>query len=168
MRNIYKITLALILMMAMFQAQAQKSNKGLMKKVYASKTKWEKLKKESKNSYTYVIARTSTLGAFTVRTYVTVKRGRVTKAYRTTQNFKKKNSSEGKRKKLSRKERKKLKTLDEIYAFAAEKLAKKSAKKNYISFKTFDNGLIKQAGFTPMNCADDCFEGYTIDKIDLK
>ena len=162
-KNMTKTALTLLLMVALFQVQAQKTNKGLMKQVLASKTKWEALKKEYKNCYTYVTSATSVLGGFTVRTYITVKRGKITKAHRVTQ-YKKRVVGE-RRKKLSREERKKLKNLDEIYAFATEELTKKSPKNNYIAFKVAENGIISKAGYTPRNCMDDCFKGFAIDEV---
>ncbi|OJJ15541.1 hypothetical protein BKI52_37280 [marine bacterium AO1-C] len=164
MKNIIITTFAL-LFLGVGQVQAQKSDKGLQKKILASKAKWETLKKEYKNCYTYVTSATSGLGGFTVRTYVTVKKGKVAKAYRITQYTNKKSAREEKKKKLSKQERSKLKNLDEIYAFAMDELAKQSPKQNSITFKVAGNGVILRAGYTPKNCMDDCFRGYKIDEI---
>lgn len=57
-------------------------------------------------------------------------------------------------------------TLDEVYNKAKNELLKVDDKTNIISFETENNGMISNVGYTPKNCADDCFNGYTISSIE--
>jgi hypothetical protein len=57
-------------------------------------------------------------------------------------------------------------TLDEIYAKAKNEWLAVDKKQNQIIFTTDNQGFIKQCGYIPNNCADDCFIGITIQAID--
>jgi hypothetical protein len=135
----------------------------LAQKIATSKAKWLELKKKWGNSYTYVLKFTSGEGAFSTLTTVQVKNGKVIKASTSTTTFSKNSTTTTKT--LNAQELKRLKTLDEVYAFAEKDLVKRSPKQNHITFRLFANGLMSAVGYFPKNCADDCFEGFKFDKI---
>lgn len=151
-------------LMANHQVKAQ-DHANLAKKIATSKAKWLKLKKKWGNTYTYILTFSSGEGAFSTTTTVEVKKGQVVKASRTTQSFSQKNNSEVTHQKFSGAALAKFKTLDHVYAFAEKDLPKRSPKDNYITFRTFGNGLISAVGYFPKNCADDCFEGFKFKSI---
>jgi len=55
-------------------------------------------------------------------------------------------------------------TLDQVYQHAQEVWLVRN-KEAQIYFEAQNNGMLSQAGFTPNNCADDCFSGITIKSI---
>lgn len=177
MKNVLSIALSLLLIMVL--ASACKSTKNvadkakenttkgsLTAKIAKSKIKWLRLKKQWKDHYTYVTTFTSGEGGFTVKKFITVKSGEVVNAVEHLTKFDTSDEEKKTQKKvLSSEQISKLKTMDEIYAFAAETLTKQSPKENHIAFSVFSNGIISAAGYTPRLCADDCYRGYTIEKI---
>lgn len=177
MKNVLSITLSLLFIVVL--ANACKSSKNiadkakenttkgdLTAKIAESKVKWLKLKQQWKDHYTYVTTFTSGEGGFTIKKFITVKSGEVVNAVEHLTKFDTSDEEKKTRKKtLSSEQISKLKTMDEIYAFAAETVAKQSSKENHITFKLFSNGIIAAAGYTPRLCADDCYRGYTIEKI---
>ena len=56
-------------------------------------------------------------------------------------------------------------TIDNLYKECEKKL-KASYKHSYVTFKMNGDGIIKSCGYTPLNCADDCFEGVSIDEFE--
>jgi major membrane immunogen (membrane-anchored lipoprotein) len=56
-------------------------------------------------------------------------------------------------------------TLDDIYAKAKEDWLKERKDAN-ILFETKNDGMISLCGYTPGNCADDCFRGISIKQIE--
>lgn len=164
-----KLSFVFIMVLSFTQAKAHTTKSipnALAKKVAKSKAVWKKLKKQWNNSYMYVNSYTSGEGGFTTKTVVTVKNGKVVSAYIKTINYLKKGEDAViARDELSGEDLKKIYTLDAVYAFAESDLVKKSAKENYITFRVFDNGLISAAGFFPKLCADDCYEGFTFEKV---
>lgn len=166
MKTIFNTTLFALLfvigLMVSHQGQAQAPT-NLAQKIATSKAKWLEFKKKWGNSYTYVLKFTSGEGAFSTLTTVQVKNGRVIKASESTTSFAK--NSRTTTRTFKAQDLKRLKTLDEVYAFAEKDLVKRSPQQNYITFRLFANGLIAAVGYFPKNCADDCFEGFKFDKI---
>ncbi|MFT4095190.1 MAG: hypothetical protein QM640_16280 [Niabella sp.] len=56
-------------------------------------------------------------------------------------------------------------TLDEIYAKAKNEWLQVDEDENWIYFETENDGMISSCGYTPKNCADDCFMGINIVEI---
>lgn len=137
----------------------------LATKIAASQLVWKKLKKQWNNHYQYVNTFTSGEGGFTSRTYVTVKNGKVMNAYRQMTTFKEGKKVTKAKEYLTGSQLSKVKTLDEIYTFTANTVVKKSPKDHYITFKVFKNGLLSAAGYASKFCADDCYRGYTLEKV---
>ncbi|OJJ15540.1 hypothetical protein BKI52_37275 [marine bacterium AO1-C] len=137
----------------------------LATKIAKSKAIWTKQKKQWNDSYLYVNTFTSGEGGFTTKTYVTVKNGKVASAYRQVTSFQEGEKVTKGKESITGEKLKQVRTLDEIYTFASTTVAKKSPKDNYITFKVFDNGVLSAAGYFPKLCADDCYRGYTLEKI---
>lgn len=59
------------------------------------------------------------------------------------------------------------KTMDEIYQFTLEEVLVKIGKQEeyQLYFELNDDKLIRETGYYPFGCKDDCFEGYTIVEI---
>lgn len=166
MKTTLKSTFVVLLLITGFMANNQlqaQDHTNLANKIAISKAKWLELKKKWGNSYTYKLTFSSGEGAFSTLTTVQVKNGKVIKASTSTTTFSK--NSKTTTKTLNAQELKRLKTLDEVYAFAEKDLVKRSPKQNYITFRLFANGLMSAVGYFPKNCADDCFEGFKFDKI---
>lgn len=56
-------------------------------------------------------------------------------------------------------------TLDELYDNCAAVYLKADTTKNRITFRVDEAGIVSSCGYTPKNCADDCFKGIHITKI---
>ncbi|HAS44551.1 MAG TPA: hypothetical protein DCS93_28995 [Microscillaceae bacterium] len=137
----------------------------LATQIAASRLVWKKLKKQWNNNYVYVNTYTSGEGGFTTKTYVTVKGGKVASAYRQLITLEEGTKVTKPKQAITGEKLEKVKTMDEIYTFTSTTVVQKSPKDNYITFKTFDSGLLSAAGYFPKNCADDCYTGYTLEKV---
>lgn len=56
-------------------------------------------------------------------------------------------------------------TIDELYHQSEQLLNNASTDTHTIYFKTTNDGLLQICGLVPKDCADDCFEGISIDEI---
>lgn len=137
-----------------------------------SKSAWLNFKKSSSNSYKYVVTNSSWSG-FSWETEITVKSGIVTQRgfkYTSTEGL----SSNTPQSELQWTETLSQigthengampMTLDNIYSLAKQNwLAKEGNVKTY--FETKNNGMISICGYVENNCADDCFTGIKITRI---
>lgn len=57
-------------------------------------------------------------------------------------------------------------TIDQLYTSCAADYLIVDENENTIYFETATNGIMTLCGFFPNNCADDCFEGITINAFD--
>lgn len=138
-----------------------------------SQQAWLAFKSSTENSYKYVITDASWSG-LRWETTITVEKGAITKrSFQYT-------STKGLPENISAEEREWTEeeneigahengaeplTLDEVYAKArAEWLLKRENTEFF--FETKNNGLISTCGYVLKNCADDCFRGINIKKIE--
>jgi len=128
-----------------------------------SKANWQKIKHED-NAYSYKNIRTSSGGSFTLAKEVTFlgndalsliihRDYRTDEATQTELNVRTQKRSY---------ELKGIRSIDEIYEYCLETLFSMSEQEYTIYFGTDENGIINLYGFSPKNCADDCFEGQYI------
>ena len=145
------------------------ANKTLHKAYSDSARSWDALKKEHNNSYEYVISEASfsgwsselkttvTNGAVSKREYWETKYvegagfGPLEKVYTEI------HREIGRNKKGGRPA-----TFDKIYIDCARFSLIVDENMNDISFTTDDSGILTACGFTPKNCADDCYRGVSI------
>ncbi|KAA2243805.1 hypothetical protein F0L74_15125 [Chitinophaga agrisoli] len=134
---------------------------------------WENFKASSQNSYRYMVVFGSWTG-YGTETIITVKNGQVTgrsfvgKGFVNGQNTTPTVVEEWTEDESSINTHEKgaaAITLDEIYNKAkTDYLLKRDDARTY--FETNNNGMISSCGYTPENCADDCFNGVTIQYIE--
>ncbi len=130
-------------------------------------------KKEYNNSYTFAVSNESWVG-FWSKLFYTVKNGKIV-ARKLQEGDREKNPEgtikweENEKTIGSHKHYKSVVTMDTIYQQAKEYVGKAKKQQgndlrfgqtNYVSMN--DQGLISTIGFVPNNCADDCFNGYSI------
>lgn len=138
-----------------------------------SLNKWTQLKKDNGNSYIYQTTFLSWTG-FGSTTELKIKEGKVTA--RIYQEFKR-DEQTGKRvitdsyseneNDLGTNEKgARPLTIDELYNSCAGKYLVVDKEKNTIYFETAVNGVMTLCGFVPNGCADDCYQGITIDSFD--
>lgn len=132
---------------------------------------WEKLKKKHQNSYAYTIEFISWSG-FGNRTTIEVKNGVVfSRRYQeflqenatvkpAEENYYETGSELGKNPKGAP-----LKTIDELYETCLGSYLTVDPATHSLSFYTNDLGIIRNCGYYPKNCIDDCFQGVSISKF---
>lgn len=133
---------------------------------------WTNFKASSGNSYRYTVGSSSWTGLAT-ETIITVESGKVTHRSFVLKTFNQ-NSSVPVIREQWDEDQTTLNThangataitLDEIYKKAeTEWLIKRKDAATY--FETKNNGMISSCGYTPDNCADDCFTGIHISSIE--
>jgi len=135
-------------------------------KVTASMMIWKKFKKQWNNNYRYVnISKAYTKGEVTIRTYVTVKSGKVVSAYQQMISLEEGAEMTKPKQNITGEKLRQIKTMDEIYTFAATSVAKKLLKDNQVTFKVFSNGLLLAAGYSPKSCLYQCYKGYMLEEV---
>lgn len=129
---------------------------------------WLDFKTSTNNNYKYQLVTKSWTGLST-QTTITVKQGKVIERAYMAQTVKHPGNIitineewvENKQELNSHKNYGVILTLDEIYEKAkTEFLIKRDD--GTTSFESKNNGMISSCGFTPKDCADDCFSGFTI------
>lgn len=136
-----------------------------------SLSSWADLKSKNGNSYIYQTAFTSWTGNGST-TQIRVKNGVVIERFYEAFTIKRTEAAQTKtvhttyfedEKNLgSHQEGDATITIDEIYAICAKDYLITDNINNYITFTTANNGLLTSCGYTPKNCADDCFIGLSI------
>ena len=53
-------------------------------------------------------------------------------------------------------------TIDELYELCLSQYLVVDPEENRIFFETFENGIVSLCGYVPKNCADDCYQGFTL------
>jgi len=133
--------------------------------------KWQAYRQSVNNNYTYTVTTVSWIGVAT-ETTITVRNGIVTA--RDYAEFQLASSGHVPVKSWSEtgtglnthgNEGAEIMTLDEVYNKASSVWLRADPKANNIYFETENNGLISSCGYSPKNCADDCFVGVTIKDI---
>lgn len=136
-----------------------------------SKSIWEEMKQEKQtNSYFYKDVFTSGEGNFTITKEVTFKDNAVIKLV-----IEEKIGNEivtSEEINLDSQEATSalqgIRNIDEMYEYSLNELFDISEIENIIYFGTDENGIINLYGFFPKNCADDCFEGQSIEEFSWK
>lgn len=141
----------------------------------ASQTAWLDFKESSGNSYTYTVVFGSWVG-FSWETTLTVIDGSISKRHFKYTTLPEDLSEEIPAEELEWTENEgeldshqngaEPMTLDEVYAKAQQEwLVKRENAETY--FETENNGMISTCGYVENNCADDCFVGIKIDRIEV-
>jgi len=139
----------------------------------ASFHKWQEAKKAHNNSYEYTTTFRSYVG-FGHTTIIEVQNGVVVKRtyYEFNRNYNLPTAIETILKYTEEKEALNTHqegspaiTLDELYDNCAAVYLKADATKNRVTFRVDEAGIVSSCGYTPKNCADDCFKGIHITKI---
>jgi len=145
------------------------ANKSLHNAYYNSTRSWDSLKKEHNNSYEYSIVNSSYSG-WRSEIKITVTNGRVTRReyWETTKSIgggfgalEKVYIEAGRTVGHNKKGGLPI-TLDRVYIACAQHSLIVDEEMNDISFKTDESGVLAVCGYTPKNCADDCFTGVSI------
>ena len=134
--------------------------------------KWNSLKKANGNSYIYQTTVESWAG-FGSTTELKVVDGKVVSRMHQDFNIDDKSGkrettnsyTENENKVGSHKDGAPPLTIDELYTSCAGKYLVVEAEENMLYFNTDEKGLMTTCGFVPNNCADDCFEGISIDSF---
>ncbi len=136
---------------------------------------FNQFKHQSNNSYTFVLT-THSWTNFSSETTLHVKNGKVTGRNYVAKNARHVNGewqfeivkqyNETAANINSHTEGFKAITLDEIYDKAKNEILKVDRKANTIYFEAKNNGMISSVGYVPKECADDCFIGYTVSRIE--
>lgn len=135
--------------------------------------KWNKLKKEHNNSYTYTIGFSSFTG-YRNTTVITVKEGEVIERVfyevhpinepdqevTNRPTFK-----EDKTNLNTHSEGSPAVTIDKLYKDCSEKYLTVDKNANTIIFRVDEIGILSVCGYNPNGCADDCFRGISIGEI---
>jgi hypothetical protein len=58
-------------------------------------------------------------------------------------------------------------TLDALYDLCADDVLVQDPAENEIYLSFFDDGVVKQCGYVPNDCADDCLSGFTLEYVDF-
>ncbi len=136
-----------------------------------SLNKWEKLKAENGDSYTYQTQFVSWTG-FRATTTLTIEEGKVvSRSYRETNSNQevtfsyietsaKDNLGSHKYRGAS------VLTIDDLYKNCIDQYLVVDESNNSIYFETDDNGLMTLCGYVPNNCMDDCFMGVRVSSFD--
>lgn len=138
-----------------------------------SQEAWLNFKESTNNSYQYTVSNSSWTGS-RWETHITVKNGTISERsfkYTSTRGLPD-NFPENERQWVETKDEigtydngAEAFTLDEIYKRAEDEwLIERENAKTY--FKTENSGLISTCGYVENMCADDCFRGITIDRIE--
>jgi len=142
----------------------------------SSIAKWNKAKKEHNHSYTYTVGFSSFSG-YRTTTIITVKEGEVIKrafyeTYPTNllnlpnqKTADKPTFIEDKTNLNTHNEGNPAITIDQLYKDCSDKYLTADKNKNVIHFKVDKIGILNVCGYTPKNCADDCFKGVSIGEI---
>lgn len=172
MKQIFLLAPALLLTV-IFLPACSKSNLEYQTEYEKSYTAWLNFKKESDNSYRYIVVSGSWTGLSTTRT-ITVEKGKVVEqeyAASFAGGFPAGVPEDAKHwietgdEVNTNAQRAVAYTLDEIYSLArTDWLVKRDNAKTY--FETKNNGMISTAGYIVDGCADDCFVGITISLIE--
>lgn len=134
-----------------------------------SRNAWTDFKKQSNNSYKYVVVGSTWIG-YSWETGITVKDGKVVE-----RDFKtfKDGKEEGSWIELEAELNNHVETpaaatitLDEVYQKAQTDWLK-TRKNTETFFETKNNGMISTCGYTENGCADDCFRGIYIKSIEV-
>jgi hypothetical protein len=138
-----------------------------------SLNKWNELKNDNGNSYTYQTTFLSWAG-FGSTTEFKVIDGKITTRiyheFRTNDKTGERNIIESYKEDEdtlgSHEKGASLLTIDELYSSCASNYLVVDKDKNTIYFKTNINGLMTLCGFVPNGCADDCYVGISIDSFE--
>jgi len=134
--------------------------------------KWLDVKEKHNDSYRYSRSFSSVEGQFGFKTTITVKEGKVTE-----RSYEQYDYSDNKQKITdqwteqdttigSHKEGFSARTIDDLYMDCNSKYLWVDPQKNTILFEVKNEGLLSTCGYVPNNCADDCFEGITIENLE--
>jgi hypothetical protein len=154
-----------IILATVFYGCALGQNAKLKAKYEKSKAQWEKLKKEHKNTYTYITTFTSGEGNFTMTNTIKVVKNKVVSVsshFKSGTKDEKETTTQLTAKDI---EEQKFKTIDEWYNFAVNEVFNKSTSNHDLFFETDSKGIISTCGYYPHGCMDDCFEGVEIISI---
>jgi hypothetical protein len=140
-----------------------------------SLSNWYAYKYQLKNNYTYTVATYSWIGTRT-ETKLTVQSGKVTaRDYKATRQIAQNSPVDSVYKAWTETaanlnthgqyEGAEILTMDEVYTKAKNVWLKADVSANRVIFDTDSKGILSSCGYTPINCADDCFNGITIKEI---